>query len=569
MAGGKETPRQKMIGMMYLVLTALLALNISKDILNAFVQINRGLGKTNIELEKKADATIDLLRNSKETEKAAPFLAKSEEVEKKSNELLLYLEQLKAHTMAASAKANKTGEGWEEYMNGDVAIDVGDTEKVKKPDENQNNTALLVGGHPQTPRTDPWSANELKTKMEQFRDYLKSITVKPAEANAPDYKLPAEIVAAIESTFSFGDENDADGNPEKWETNKFYHTPLVAVIATMSKIQTDIQNAKADVLTALTSGINKADIKFSNVTVAVVPKQSYVLRGDSFVAEIYLAAYNKTTTSTVYIGSEFSEMPKDTTRFDPGSARATLTTGADGKARFKLNTGSVGLGDHGYRGMIEYMKPSGEKEQIPFNIPPFTVAEPALVVSPSKMNVFYRGLDNPVEVSVPGVDGAKVKASCAGHDFKKNPDGTYTIKPGAGQEAIVSVTATVNGKETKIGEKKFRVKKIPDPVPVFAGKSPMDNVIKKGDATAALGMQARMDNFDFEVTATIKSFNLVISKDGQVIEKAQTGNKLSDDMKTLIGKMKPGERVYFEKIIAKMPDGTDRPLANISLRIIA
>ena len=343
--------------------------------------------------------------------------------------------------------------------------------------------------------------------------------------------------------------------------------PLAAIITYLSTIETTVKKAKADVLEELQKGINAEDIKFTDVTVAVVPKQSYVLKGDSFVTEVYLAAFDKTRQTKVYIGGEYSGQPGTASEFSPGSE--VYTSGPDGKVRIKKLTGGMSIGDHGYRGMIEYQDATGAAKRIPFNIPPFTVAEPALVVSPTKMNVFYRGLPNPIEISVPGADLNKIEASCSGHQLVKDGAGKFTITPGAGGEADISVVAEINGKKTNMGTKKFRVKRMPDPVPNFNGKYPTDNVITKSTAKNAQGIIPEMKDFDFEAKPTIKSFTLVVvSSDGKVNEQPSAGNRMTDGQKGAVDKLKPGQSFSLENILCKMPDGTERKLSNITLRII-
>jgi gliding motility-associated protein GldM len=282
---------------------------------------------------------------------------------------------------------------------------------------------------------------------------------------------------------------------------------------------------------------------------------------------VYLAAFDKTRQTKVYLGGEYSGQPGTPAEFSPGSE--VYTSGADGKVRIKKLTGGMSLGDHGFRGMIEYQAPDGSNKRIPFNIPPFTIAEPALVVSPSKMNVFYRGLPNPVEISVPGADMNKIEASCGGHDFKKEGPGKFIITPGQGAEAEISVTAEINGQRKSMGSKKFRVKRMPDPVPNFNNKYPTDNVITKNAAKSAQGILAEMKDFDFEAKAEVKSFTLVVvSSDGKVNEQKSNGKFLADAQRQAIEKLKPGQSFSLENILCKMPDGTERKLSNITLRII-
>lgn len=573
MAGGKETPRQKMIGMMYLVLTALLALNISKDILNAFIQIDKGLGKTNLVLSSKAEATLLGLKGVPDSEKvkAAPFLAKAEEVNKLGSDMIDHLEIMKARIMACSMHGDKEGARWEEYYDATTkkAIDLSTPagkEKVSKLDENQNNTTLLVGSNPQAPKTDPWSANELKTKLLAYRDALKQIQV--TNVDGLSVTLDADIVSALDSAFTFHKEPDAEGHDEEWETNHFYHSPLAAVIATVSKIETDVMNAKTSVMSFLASSINATDVKFSNLTYAAVPLQSYVLKGDEFEAEIFLAAYNKESTTKIYPGGEYTgERPTETTMGSGASGEGILSN-AEGKCIFKVNTGNLSLGSHGFKGQISFQK-NGKEEFINYFIPPMTVGAPALVVSPVNMNVFYRGLDNPVEVSVPGVDPSALKVSMDGGSISgPGADGTYNVKPSEAKEALIKVSATINGKETAMPPKKFRIKKIPDPTPSFGGKKPYDSTIPQGDATVAAGVRADMEGFDFPVTATVTKFIVSMVSNGQYKEYACSTNKISDEASAAIKKMKKGEKVFIEQIMCKMPDNTERKLAPITLKLL-
>jgi gliding motility-associated protein GldM len=572
MAGGKETPRQKMIGMMYLVLTALLAMNISKDVLNAFLQINRSQMKTSEILDSKAKASLAGLNAPKpeDAEKAVPFQEKAKEVLSKTEEIVKYLEEIKARTLAASMKGNSTGDGFEEFMENGKALDMlspKGKELVTKPDENTNATGFLIGSKPQSPKTDEWSGNMLKQKLESFAAYMKS--VKVTNIGGAEVSLPVDIVASIDSAFVFKEEADLDGKSEPWEVNRFHDTPLAACIATMSMLETGVMNTQAQIMSWLAGSINATDIKFTDVTVAAVPLQSYVLKGEEFKAEIFLAAYNKNSTTKIYPGGEYSgQMPTDGGTPGPGGGGGGgIASGPDGKCIFTVNTGGLSLGQHGYSGQISYLK-DGQEQFLKYYIPPFTVGAPALVVSPKQMNVFYRGLDNPVEISVPGVSPNQMSPRCDGCEvFTKVSDGEWNVRPGAGKEATISVSAEINGNQTNMGSKLFRIKTIPDPIPSFNGKRPSDNTISAGDAGAAAGLRAAMDNFDFPVTASITSWTITIASGGTLKEYKCNGANIDDAATQAIKKARKGDKIFIEEIRCSMPDGTKRQLAAITLKI--
>ena len=569
MAGGKETPRQKMIGMMYLVLTALLALNISKDVLNAFIQINRGLVKNSANSEERADATLGLLDNWSDKEKARPFQDKAHEMVEKADALVSYIIELKAHVLACSAKGNPDGAGFEEYIVDGHLVDIGDKEKVSKPDENQNTTHMLIGDEPASPKNGPWSAVELREKLTAFSDDCQNLAVTDLKGNTHTIVEEApEAKALIANTFAFADiPNSEKGEPdEKWETALFYHSPLAAVIAHLSKIESDVILVKNTVLNFLASSINASDLKFSDVTVAVVPKQSYILKGDSFVAEIYLAAYNKASKTKVYRGGEVGDGAKPEV-FDY-SGKEAIMSGTDGKCKFKINESA--LGSHSHKGVIVYQDADGSDKAIPFIIPPFTVGEAALVVSPTAMMVFYERVENPVEISVPGVDASQLSVSMSGGSISQKGGGNYMVMPTNGsRDATINVTAVINGKQVSMPAKQFKIKKLPDPTPSFQGKNHMTTTISRGDATAASAVFASMGaDFVFQgIPVSITGFTMTVASAGKITpEMRATGGSLSSEMKTALSKVKTGDKIYVERIEASVA-GERRPLPSISLKV--
>ena len=569
MAGGKETPRQKMIGMMYLVLTALLAMNISKDVLNAFIQINRGLVKNSANSEERADATLGLLDNWSDKEKARPFQDKAHEIVEKADALVKHIIEMKAHVLACSAKGNADGAGFEEYIVDGHLVDIGDKEKVSKPDENQNTTGMLIGDEPASPKNGPWSAVELREKLTAFSDECQNLAVTDLKGNMHTLADRApEAKALIANTFAFADIPSSEkGEPdEKWETALFYHSPLAAVIAHLSKIESDVILVKNTVLNFLASSINASDLKFSDVTVAVVPKQSYILKGDSFVAEIYLAAYNKASKTKVYMGGEVGEGAKAEV-FDY-SGKEAIMSGTDGKCKFKINESA--LGSHSHKGVIVYQDADGSDKAIPFIIPPFTVGEAALVVSPTAMMVFYERVENPVEISVPGVDASQLSVSMSGGSISPKGGGNYMVMPTNGsRDASINVTATINGKQVGMPAKQFKIKKLPDPTPSFQGKNHMTTTISRGDATAASAVFASMGaDFVFQgIPVSINGFTMTVASAGKITpEMRATGGSLSSEMKTALSKVKTGDKIYVERIEASVA-GERRPLPSISLKV--
>ena len=557
-----------MIGMMYLVLTALLALNISKEVLNGFVKVEKSLRTTQGTLNGKVKETMGELEGkyAANKEKVQPFMTQAQELNKRAEALVQYITQLKARSMSASVGdyAEQEAAGFSKYIGKDEFGN--DTTLslmyIDKKDEYQNLTAFMVGSEPQAPKQDEWSAHMLRVKMEEFRDYIKAIKFKDNLGGTRE--LPDYIKDQVDATFHFGTEME-DGKEVLWEAANFYDVPLAAVMPLMTKMTLDIQDAQEDILTWLLSGVDAKSYKFTKLRPIVVVGQNYLLRGDSMRADILLAAYDETNRPSIVVGSSNFSGTKPS-----GNVNGTpLKVSADGLGLFRRSTSGMPIGDVTYEGVIRYQGPDGAIETHPFVTPTFTIAEPALVVSPTKMNVFYRGLDNPVEISVPGVASDKLTATISGdHKLTRGADGTFIVRPGASPEANITVTATMpDGSKKTMPPRKFRVKRVPDPVPVFAGKVPTDRSIAKGDLQVAVGVAARMENFDFEVATTVRSFRMTATVGGNIVEKESNSNKVTADMKAMLEQVRKGNLVMLSEIRVAMPDGTDRILPSITLKV--
>ena len=570
MAGAKETPRQKMIGMMYLVLTALLALNISKEVLNGFVKVENSLRTTQKTLNAKVNETSTELETKylQNQEKVKPFYDKAQEVNATSAELISYITEMKARVMAASkGDYNDDGElALDNYIGKDESgMDtVLNLALIPIKDEYQNVTRFVGMAEPKEPLDGPWTAFELKRKLEVFRDELKDANVTDNLGNRRD--LPEYLKQQIDETFAFPTEIQ-EGEEVSWEHANFYHVPLAAVMPLMTKMTLDIQDIQDDVLAWLLGSVDAKAYKFTNLLPLVVPESNYILRGDSFRANILLAAFDGTNPPDIYVDNKkWNERDSSLLEYENIDA---LPIGTDGLGKLRISTRGMSLGESNYKGLIRFQGPDGNIQDFPYYTPKFTVAEPALVVSPTKMNVFYRGLPNPVEVSVPGVPGDKIDVRISGnHRLKKEADGTFTITPGTDKEADITVSAELpDGSKKTLPSREFRVKRIPDPVPFFVGKTPSDRSISKQTLVGADGIGAQMVNFDFDVRVVVKSFSVSVSRDGTLVEKKSNNNRLTPDMKQLFNRVSRGNVVYFEDIIVGMPDGTERQVAAMKLKV--
>ena len=556
--------------MMYLVLTALLALNISKEVLNGFVKVENSLRTTQGTLNAKVNETSTELETKylQNQEKVKPFYDKAQQVNASSAELISYITEMKARVMAASA--GDYDDAGELAVGNYIGKDENGMDTVLNlalipiKDEYQNLTTFVGMAEPKEPLEGPWTAVELKQKLEAFSNQLKNTSVVDNQGTRRD--LPQYLKDQIDETFAFPTEIQ-EGEEVSWEHANFYHVPLAAVMPLMTKMTLDIQDIQDDILSWLLGSVDAKSYKFTNLMPLVVPESNYILRGDSFRADVLLAAFDGTNPPDIYVDSKkWNERDSSLLEYENIDA---LPIGTDGLGKLRISTRGMSLGESNYKGLIRFQGPDGNIQDFPYYTPKFTVAEPALVVSPTKMNVFYRGLPNPVEVSVPGVPGDKIDVRISGnHRLKKESDGTFTITPGTDKKANITVSAELpDGSKKTLPAREFRVKRIPDPVPFFVGKTPSDRSISKQALVGADGIGAQMVNFDFDVRVVVKSFSVSVSRDGTLVEKKSNSNRLTADMKQLFNRVSRGNVVYFEDIIVGMPDGTERQVAAMKLKV--
>jgi gliding motility-associated protein GldM len=217
-----------------------------------------------------------------------------------------------------------------------------------------------------------------------------------------------------------------------------------------------------------------------------------------------------------------------------------------------------------WSGHINYKNPEGIIVAYPFKHE-YEVAKPSMTVSPTKMNVFYAGLDNPVSISVPGISPTNVKATITNGAIQLGTDG-YIVRPDkVGVKSTISVSALIDGALKQIGTMDFRVKRVPDPVASVAGK--VEGLISKNELLAQTGVLAKIPDFDFQMNFTVTSFVVSTQKSGFIVDKATKGNRFSQEQTDLMKGLNPGGRLYIESIVVKGDDGSTRNLPPISFKI--
>jgi len=539
MSGGKETPRQKMIGMMYLVLTALLALNVSKEILNAFVIIEEGLNTTNVNFDQKNGTLYSKFAKAMADNKVKtePWNKKAQEAKKMSQELCAYIDEIKSEMYQRIQKLEKT---------------VADTFQLKNldsKDENNIPTEILIGAGAE-PENPTGKAKDLKDKIEEFK---KKMTALVPEKERSALKLGL----STEEMYSIGDEKMVT-----WASNMFAHQPAAAVFSVLAKLKNDVKNAESDVVSILLKSITADDFSFDQVVAKVVAPTSYIVAGEEYTADIFVAAYSSTQDPEVLLGAVDTTDKKNPKIVGTG----TPVPVANGLGKYTVQTGAEGLQE--YSGIIQVKAPDGSKKGYPFK-GDYIVAKPSMAVSPTKMNVFYIGVDNPVDISVAGVAPADVVAtvSGAGGSIQNKGQGHYVVVVKNGNECSVNVSAknAKAGTSKSMGSMKFRVKKVPSPQASYAGVTG-DGKVSKGELLNAGGVIPKLEDFVFDLKFPVVSWNMSIFVNGVYADFSANGASATGQMKDILSKVKPGQKVLIEEVKVQAPDGV-RKIVGCVLKI--
>jgi gliding motility-associated protein GldM len=354
-----------------------------------------------------------------------------------------------------------------------------------------------------------------------------------------------------------------DGAPHTWESTRFDHIPIVAVFPQLTKIQLDILNVEAEVVAYLLQQVDASDFKVNKLDAVVIPKSDYVIQGNEFSADIFLAASDTTQVPAVYIGqyeSFTTEQGIEDYRM-VGSFEEIPVEG--GKGIFTRR--ATRLGTSKWSGLLEVTGPDGTKFRRPFNHE-FEVAQPSVVVSPTKMNVFYRGVNNPVDISIPGISMDKIVANIDGGGTIRRSGSAFTVNPGRGNKCNVTVFAEIEGKRRSMGSREFRIRDVPDPIPSVRGVT--SRIVNKNELAVSLAVEARMpEGFDFDLSFSITEFT-VMATVGGFTRTAKSNNQLiNDDQRRLFDGLRSGQTVNIIDVKAVGPDGRSRNLNDIVYRI--
>lgn len=505
MAGKRQTPRQKMIGILYLVLLGLVALNVSDSVLLAFKNLSDSLSTSTQNTQNGIDNMFNAFRETKlkdEPERAQPILTKAEQASQLANRLTSYVDSLKGLLLE---------EG------GGISSSTGD---LRKRDNMSISTrVLLKEGH----------GEKLKVMIESTKNALREIS-----NNEVDFNLDATAPSS------------QGGIAKSWEQTNFGDgIPLTAAMTVLEKIKADAKNAESAVVKHIFGEMDMAVVNLDRFSAVAVAPSSYIIQGQPYLAKVFLTAYDSKSNPEINVNGQILPV-------------------VDGQATYQVNTSQEGV--HSWVGTIKVLQTDGTFAEYKTEPQTYQVARPSAVVSADATKVLYIGVDNPISVSAAGIPKESITVRGEGVTITGS-NGSYKARVSQPGTASISVSARLGDQTQGLGKTEFRVKRIPKPKAKVAGKS--SGTLSAAQIRGQNRIFAALDDFEFDAKFTVTKFSMIIQKprvDPMGPYQGSNGT-FSEPMKNALRNVSPGSFVYFYDIIATGPDGLQQQLDDLSFRV--
>ncbi len=499
------SPRQKMINLMYVVLMAMLAMNVSTEVLNGFSIVEEGLRRST---STSSSENKNIYQNFEEQMRTNPvktrvWYARAQEVRKMSDELYNFAEELKIAIV-------KEADGEE-----------GDVNNIRnKEDLEAAEQVMLSPINGKGPK--------LQKMIEAYRYKAKAMLNDERLQNIIDNNLSTNV------------SKKAKALGKNWQEYMFEQMPVAAAVTLLSKLQNDVRYAEGEMLHTLSSNIDVKDIRVNKLSAFVIPEAKTVIRGDKFSAQIVMAAIDTTRQPEVFIGGRKVELRNNIYEFTTGKT-----------------------GDFTFSGYMTMQDGSGATIRRDFE-QKYTVVEPSATVSADLMNVLYAGFKNPISVSVPGVPQNAVSLSMSGGSLTSSGGGHYIAVPSAvGQDVTFTVSATDQGKSRSMGQFVFKVRKLPDPTPYLAVGNDRfkGGRLSKASLMGLSNLRAAIDDGLLDIEFNVVSFSTVFFDNmGNAVPQNSNGAAFSEAQKDAFRKLSRNKRFYISRVTAVGPDGITRTL---------
>ncbi len=499
------SPRQKMINLMYVVLMALLALNVSTEVLNGFSVVDESLMRSTAFSTKGNNTIYDNFDAQMKTnpQKVKEWFDKAQEVKEMSDSIYNFAQDLKlAIVRQADGKH-------------------ADLNNIKgKDDLEAASHVMLAPGTGQGKR--------LYDAINHYRNRILTMIPDTAQRTIIAGNLSTEVSPVAKAL------------GKNWQEYMFENMPVAAAVTLLSKLQNDVRKAEGEALHDLVANIDLNDIRVNKLSAFVIPESRTVVSGDRFSAQIVMAAVDTTLQPQIFIGDQEVHLANST---------------------YECTAGAVG--EHTFSGYITMQNGGGETVRRNFS-QSYTVVNPSATVSADLMNVLYAGYDNPISISIPGVPLNAVSATMSGGSFTSQGNGHFIAKPATvGEDVTISVASNQNGRTRQMGQYTFKVRKLPDPIAYI----PMGtDRFKGGQLTKqqlmdATGIAAAIDDGLLDIQFRVVSFETVFFDNmGNAVPMASDGANFSSRQKEQFRKLSSRKRFYISRVVAVGPDGLTRTL---------
>ncbi len=518
MASGKQTPRQKMINLMYLIFIAMLALNMSKEVLSAFGLLNEKLEASNKKTTENNLAFLSGLETkaTENAEKFGPLLKDAQQIKTLSQEYYDYLENLKKE-MTKDLKDPKDYQVMDKTDFLDQRFFQGD--KLSK------------------------DGKEFLDRINNYRTQVSAILPKGLDG----------VKASLSSRFETGDKDgkvtNREGSKLNWLNYHFEGFPVVASLTKITQLQADVKATEEDALKAMLEGQLTSEISMTNYTTLLEQEKSAYYQGEKFSGSIVLGRTDATTrpneVNLTLDGRKLNEGPDFVIE--------------DGKVKLLVSAGSAG--DHSIKGNLVFLQ-DGERTEVPVDKKFATITKPnAAVISADKMNVVYRGVSNPITISIPGIADNNVNAQAAG--LSKQSGSKYVMNPGTGRTVAITATGKLPDGQTIRTTSEFRIKDIPRPEGSIRGESGSVKMPRTNLEISTVG--ALLEDFDFDLNLSVSGFKFKVPGQPTV---SVNGNKLNEQAKSALRRAGRGDAVQIFDIEAYITNNQSYKLKKVSPVVI-
>jgi len=512
MAGGKLSARQKMINLMYLVFIAMLALNMSKEVLSAFGLMNEKLTESNQAASERNEAFMQGLAEkvSEQPAKYQPLKAQADQISTLANNFNSYLEELKGKMTA-------------------TVDDPQDYEVMDKGDYLDNNF---------------FKGDKLKPEGQEFLNQITTFREGVVEVLSQNPDM-ASIAEDVKDKFETDPVTNRDGNKVDWLDYHYKGFPLVASLTKMTQLQADVKTTESEVLSSMLAGKLKVEASLTNFDAIVVPDKTAFFSGENFTGRIILGKNDKTLKAdkVVINGQELSA--------ESMQAGQTL-----------LDFPAGAVGEREIEGEFQF-KEGDSIISIPVKSTYAVVPKPnSATISADKMNVVYRGVANPMTISFAGISDNNVSASAPGLS-KGSGVGKYVMNPGSGREVTINVSGTLPDGSKVSDKATFRIKDIPKPTGTISGQDGVVKLPRNSVEIATIG--AMLDDFDFELPIQVTSFKIKVPGQPSV---DVNGTKLNSQAKNALRKARRGDAVQIFDIKAQIRGNSSYKLKGVSPVIV-